>query len=285
MSQNQQIEQTTSSNDKAESGHSKTKPDSLQVYRPRLWRGVLVTSVLAVAGIGGFAWLYWASLAFSDVIDGLKFLTEGSIALALLIVAAVQASVYWSQRGIMRGQWEAMIDALKQATRQADIAGDALLINNRASVGVHSIEFNRNSKIVFVRIENIGHVPAKEIELFIHIIASMPVEIVEARKGMKSKSDKTIKKSYGKTELFRGNLQIIIPINLESFLAPEEIRLIVSEDALMLIRGYIDYTDGFLGQPRKRTEFVFTYDADGDCWSAEAPEPWNALIDMETPAH
>src|ERR1700704_4008475 len=114
MSKNQQIEQASGGKDKAKSGHGKPEPDSLQVYRPHRWLAVAVTGGLAVAGASGFAWLYWASLAFSDAIDGLKFLTEGSIALGLLLVAVVQACVYWSQRGLMAAQWNAMERGLKR---------------------------------------------------------------------------------------------------------------------------------------------------------------------------
>jgi hypothetical protein len=140
---NQQIKQARTSNNVTDSDHSQTEPDSLQIYKPRPWLGVLVTSGLALAGVGGFAWLYWSSLAFSEVTDGLKFLTEGSIALALLIVAAAQACVYWSQRGIMRAQGQTMVDGLRRTdrmignmTKSVDIAEKSFIATMRPQVDI-----------------------------------------------------------------------------------------------------------------------------------------------------
>src|SRR5258708_9175917 len=109
-----QIAKTRSGDSETENRHPKADTQSVQVYRPRRWLAVAATSGLALTGVAGFGWLYWTSLAFPDVIDGLKFLTEGSIALAILIVAIVQASVYWSQRGVMKQQWSAMKRSLER---------------------------------------------------------------------------------------------------------------------------------------------------------------------------
>ncbi len=128
MSKNQEIDQASGGNDKTKSGHGKPEPESLQVYKPRRWLAIATTSSLALTGAGGFAWLYWTSLAFSDVIDGLKFLTEGSIALALLLVAIVQACVYWSQRGLMAAQWNTMERSLKRTDRMIDKMQEQLVV-------------------------------------------------------------------------------------------------------------------------------------------------------------
>jgi hypothetical protein len=92
-----------------------------------------------------------------------------------------------------------------------------------------------------------------------------------------------MKESYGATELFRGNLQITIPLYLRAILSDEEIRTVEEGKASLVIRIRIDYTDGFLGQPRKETQFVFAYEGQSGCWSAAPVEPWNALFDMLAP--
>lgn len=201
---NQQIEHTHDDDKVADSGHSQPQPEPLQVYKPRLWLGVLVTSSLAAAGIGGFAWLYWSSLAFSEVTDGLKFLTEGSIALALLIVAAAQACVYWSQRGIMRAQSQTMVDGLRRTDRMIDkmqdqldainkqeghlatqaeaaktqaevmarqttIMDKTLVYGTRAYVGIKDLVADYRARRIHLYIENVGRVPANNIQVTLEL--------------------------------------------------------------------------------------------------------------------
>src|SRR5258706_12915755 len=105
---NNEIIQTADNDQKTQTGHAESDKQSVQVYRPRRWMGISATAGIVVGGVSGFTWLLWAAQAFSDTGDAVKFITEGSIALALLLVAAAQACVYWSQRRIMTAQWDAM---------------------------------------------------------------------------------------------------------------------------------------------------------------------------------
>jgi hypothetical protein len=279
MSQNQQIEQASGGNDKAESGHSKANPDSFQVYKPRRWLAVVLTSGLIIAGAGGFAWLYWTSLAFSDAVDGLKFLTEGSIALALLIVAVVQACVYWSQRGIMRGQWAAMLAALGEAKEQTRTAGDSLVISQQSYVGVQNIKWETpdlgdfshliNPRVVLVEIGNVGNVPADHIRLFIEIMIDVPVIDAE-NPTRRTERRAPYHADYGESKLFKGNLPIQAPIQLTKYMSEDEIDLILQERGFIALYGDIEYTDGF---GAKVTPFVFTY-MGGNVWTPSAPESW-----------
>jgi hypothetical protein len=186
----------------------------------------------------------------------------------------------------MQGQLEAINKQAETMDRQASLMDTSLIISYKAYVGIHSIELNKTKETIFIKIENVGHLPADHIKVAIETLTSMPIEVVDIAKGVRSQTRRRMDKDFGGTKLIRGNLQIIIPIHLWEGLSPEEIRLIgdSTANAALIVRGNIEYRDAFLNQPIQRNEFFFTYEASDECWSADAPEPWNALFDMSGPA-
>jgi hypothetical protein len=144
MPEDQKIDQTASGDDKAERSHSDTDPKPVQVYRPRRWLAFAVTVGLVGAAASGFGWLIWASRAFENISDGVKFVTEGSIAFALLLVAFVQACVYWSQRRVMSAQWDAMERSLERTDRVIDKMQSQL-----EAVRRQEVHMARQSEIMF----------------------------------------------------------------------------------------------------------------------------------------
>jgi hypothetical protein len=159
-----QVTQTGSGNHKTEKGHPNADPQSLQVYQPRGWLLPLAVTG-GVVGIGGagFWWLLWASRAFDSVTDALTFLTGGTFTLALLLVALVQACVYWSQRGIMRQQWQAMQEGLAE-TRKAMRYGQSAYITVQ---GIEITQFVVGQPIeVTVIFTNSGITPAYDVNFY-----------------------------------------------------------------------------------------------------------------------
>lgn len=176
-----EITETGADSQKAETRQSDPNTQSPQIYRPRKWPAVVATISVICLGIGGFSWLVWASRAFSEAADGIKFITEGSIALALLLVAIVQACVYGSQRRIMRAQWNAMekqetamrdqltvmkatggaqFDIAKITTEQAE---KSAIYAQRAYVTAKIRGTGDGSHQWRLRIENSGNTPANNV--------------------------------------------------------------------------------------------------------------------------
>ena len=89
------------------------------------------------------------------MIDGLKFLTEGSIALGLLLVAVVQACVYWSQRRLMAAQWNAMERSLKRTDRMIDKMQEQLVVMQDSVTETRNIiEQNERSLVAYFGIKH-----------------------------------------------------------------------------------------------------------------------------------
>jgi hypothetical protein len=123
----QEIEQAYGKAKKAEPHPYETEPEPMPVYKPRLLLAVLASCGLFVFAIGGFVCIVWTSRAFSNASDRVSFITEASIAFALLLVAIVQVGVYWSQRRIMNAQGYAMVAQADAARRAAYMATGQLV--------------------------------------------------------------------------------------------------------------------------------------------------------------
>jgi hypothetical protein len=100
---------------------------------------------------------------------------QGLLALALLVVAGVQASIYFTQAGIMHGQLNAMHDQLDQmalAERPwvmlTDIKPESFSSDDEAGV----------SFWVKLSVKNVGHSPAQNVsvtgQLLIHDSSQLP---------------------------------------------------------------------------------------------------------------
>jgi len=121
------IAKARSGDGKAENRHSNADLQSAPIHRPRSWLlPVAVTGGVAAIGGAGFWWLLWASQAFDRASDAVTFVTGGSLTLAILLVAVVQACVYWSQRGVMRKQWDAMERSVGRTDRIIEKMGGQL---------------------------------------------------------------------------------------------------------------------------------------------------------------
>lgn len=272
-----QIAKTRSGDGKTEKRHSNADLKSMPIHHPRSWLlPVAVTGGVTAIGGAGFWWLLWTSHAFVNVVEGHTFLISGTLTLALLIVALVQACVYWSQRGIMRGQWEAMLQALGEAKEQTRIAGDSLVISTRSYVGLHSITLDPETKTVSIKIENIGHAPADHIEVFIEMLTSMPDDVVARNERVRAWQRIDQRRGFGEMQLFPGNLQIMIPVRLKAKLSDDELNLVLNGHGTLITRGVIDYADGFGSQ---KTRFFFLYEASGNAWTADAPESWADIFE------
>lgn len=209
------------------------------------------------------------------------------------IIIARQAEFMEQQSDAMRESVErtdTIIEEMRQQLvamkREAGAAEDALVISNRASVGVHSIEYDKATKVILVRIENIGLVPAERITLYLEMLVGMYLE--DANRGDDVRGFLRFRDrnegGYGSTKLLRGNLQITRPFYVAGNLSPREIELIEKGSGNLSIRGWITYRDGFIGQPEQRTDFFFFYEPRGNYWTADDPERWGAHYDMCGPA-
>ena len=210
-----QIAKTRSGDGETEKRHSDADNQSLQIHRPRGWiLPALVTVGIAVAGGGGFWWIVWASQAFERSGDAVTFITGGSLTLALLLVAVVQACVYWSQRKVMKrqgeamkrslligeqqrdflhlqsgtmrhqldemiGQKRAMENSLNVMKDQAKTMDKSLVFGSRAYLGGKPrLDLMDNKCHLFFNVENFGRVPAKNIEVIIELEIATPYQFV-----------------------------------------------------------------------------------------------------------
>jgi hypothetical protein len=111
-----QINQTTSEDGNANNLQHQTdkKPPLPTLYQPRLWPAIITTAALVFVGGGGVGVLMWASAVFTDTAAAVSFVAQNVLSLFVLLAVVVQGCIYWSQRGLMKRQWEAMDDSLEE---------------------------------------------------------------------------------------------------------------------------------------------------------------------------
>ncbi|HKR11054.1 MAG TPA: hypothetical protein VJT15_03270 [Pyrinomonadaceae bacterium] len=181
----------------------------------------------------------------------------------------------------------AMQEQLAAMEREAGAAEEALVVSNRASVGVHSIDWNKEAGTIFIRIENIGLVPAEQINLIIEVLAIFNLQDITPQSGDKPRGFLRFpvsNQSYGNTKLFRGNFQIIKPFGIKDALRPSEIKLIEADRGVLVVRGHVTYQDGFDRQSPQKTEFLFGYYPNGNVWGPASPELMGSRFDKMGPA-
>jgi uncharacterized integral membrane protein len=288
-------------------GHPDTATDQKDASDPTkgLLRWTLIIGAIALLI------LIVVSVYHPHLTERVKFLVGSSLSLFVLLAVIVQAVIYRGQwkamneqrtvmgdqlktmqqqfklacfesnqqrtahrleMEIMKLQSEAMKGQLDAMKEQTTVMEKSLVIGTRAYVGVHSITLRREEpQSLAVKIENIGHVPAEEIELSIELIAIMPDGWTKQHPTLREFHRHTIRESFGRTKLFRGNLQIMFVTSLATYLAKEEIPIAISRTGILGVGGVIEYFDGF-NSGRQRTEFNFLYFPEEDAWYTESPD-------------
>jgi hypothetical protein len=82
--------------------------------------------LVAVAG-GGFYGIWRTSGAFADSGIAVNFVVVNTLSLLVFLAIVAQACIYWSQRGLMKKQWEAMQNTLMVTQHSADMATGQLV--------------------------------------------------------------------------------------------------------------------------------------------------------------
>jgi hypothetical protein len=194
----------------------------------------------------------------ADTTKSFEVFIASIFSLALVIVVVIQAGIYFKQARAMDAQQEIM--------------GTSLRVSQQSYVGVHSIADRELSdgrgKIILIKIENIGNVPADEIRVRIHFDwALFLTDLQSPTVGLGE--DCVIDRNFGRTKLFKGKLKIEIPIPYKSRLSKDEFDLLMAGRIFLTVWGHIVYKDGF-GDGNK-TEFSFSRTDDGR-WLINAPE-------------
>jgi hypothetical protein len=202
-----------------------------------------------------------------------KVLVESMFSLALGIVIAMQAAIYFRQAKALDAQQKIM-------QRQHEDAGLFFRVAQQSYVGVHSIadrDVNPFEKMILIKLENTGRVPADEIRVRIHLdwtLVDKKAKTPTVRDGF----GEVIDKYYGRTKLFPGRLKIEIPLPYSDHFSGDEITLIMNGQILLSVWGRIIYKDGF-GDGNK-TEFSFHHVDDGR-WLIHAPWPEDIIQIIE----
>lgn len=230
-----------------------------------------------------FSVLFWAFLRQQIPVQSeyIKIGIESMFSLSLVIVVIIQTYINFRQA-------KALDIQEKIFREQTEAMTQGLVISNRASVGVHSIEWNKGSGFILVRVENIGLVPAERIDLMVEVLAAFNLDRVQRDPGPDQVRGflrfRLLDQDYGSTKLFRGNLPITRAFKVGGNLRPEEIRLIEAGQGNLTVRGRVSYQDGFPRQARQETEFIFYYTPEGNFWTPGAPDRLGAHFDMMGPA-
>lgn len=254
---------------------------SARIRRWQIARWVIVIAMV----VGG---LVVASRYVSGDTDPIQFVT-GSLLNTLIFAAIVaQVLIYRKQRDIMRHQWKSMQRQLSSMNRQENamrdqvkIMGDALIIGHMAYVSIHSIESEmKTGAPIAIRIENVGKVPAEEIDIHIDLACSI------RRRDMNTPNAArpiwyTRTQHFGRMKLFCGDFKIPILMSASTMFFNEELDLIVKNHVSVVIRGRIGWQDSFQ-RGRQEVEFAFNYahnaHAEKDEWLPSSPALWDDIF-------
>lgn len=192
--------------------------------------------------------------------ERVKFVTENGLSLAILIAVVAQVFIY-------REQWYVM-------QKQAKSADESVVFGLRAYVGVKDIsDIDFNNKRMLFLIENIGKVPAKDINVSIEIEVRIPEKWADEQSkqppwvqlGNLSQSlTWKINHDYGRIRLSPGSLHLTIPVALDSWLGDRHMFLIWDGKAEIFFRGNIGFHDGF--HRGKNSPFSFRYIRRHEAW-------------------
>ncbi len=195
----------------------------------------------------------------------------------------------------MQGQLAAMERQEQSMRDQAKLMDRSLVLGTRAYLGIHSVNLDIASKRLFLHLENVGRVPAKNIKVVTEILAEVPETKYRAlctqppqtldwgqREGERWLQIPFLN-HLGRTKLFPGNLRVPIMIRLDNspYFSDQQFSLITGGYAKFTMRGLITYSDGF--HSGKRTEFAFRYFGKNNLWVPEAIEGPQMQTDSEKP--
>lgn len=224
------------------------------------------------------------SVLMPHLAERVKFFTANSLNLFLLFAVIVQAYIYRRQWEIMEEQWKAVNEQVEIMRKQARSMDESVVFGLRAHVGVGSIKFDLDRKRVFIEIENIGKVPAKDIKLEVILSVKIPQEFI-SRIPVAQKVGRPFQfmqidtgAEYGGTKLFPGSLPITFVVHLDNdLLDNDQYGLITAGHAKVVVNGLITFHDGF--NSGKKTPFSFRYFLKDNLWS---PSPVPDLEGGET---
>jgi hypothetical protein len=232
----------------------------------------------------GLVVLLIVSVFMPHLAERVKFFTASSLNLFLLFAVIVQAYIYRRQWEVMEDQWKAVKDQAEIMRKQARSMDESVVFGLRAHVGVGSFKFDLDRKRVFIEIENIGKVPAKDIKLEVILSVEIPQEFI-SRIPVAQKVERPFQfmqidtgAEYGGTKLFPGSLPITFVVHLDNdLLDNDQYGLITAGHAKVVVNGLITFHDGF--NSGKKTPFSFRYFLKDNLWS---PSPVPDLEGGET---
>ena len=196
------------------------------------------------------------------------FVNAGIAFLALVAVSA-QVGIYYKLRQIMNSQSEFMNEQIKLMQRSFDISEESLQISQRAYVGVASITTDLQGREIAIMLQNIGHVPAKGVKLYVQETRTIPGENGSVTGSGEIINPKQLGSDFhweaGEVQLFPGTPMSVV-MHLKSFQS-EEVAAILSKKEILYIGGTIQYEDGFGNC--KYTTFAFRYDPLNKAWFAD----------------
>jgi len=175
--------------------------------------------------------------------EKIRFVTVNTLSLFVFLAIVVQAYIY-------RRQWEVM-DGQLTAARQA------LQIGTRAYVGIHSVEVDlKTTKRLFIKLENIGKVPAERITIRMLLSVAVFDPVAEDGKVREfAQAEETY--DYGLASLNPGSFTGVIRVPLDLYFSDEELALIVEERASLSLHLEARYWDGFT--PDQYSAFTLAY--------------------------
>src|SRR6185369_2310869 len=240
--------------------------------RIRRWQ-IARWATLIVVVVGG---LVLASRYVSGDTDPIQFVTGNLLNVLIFGAIVAQVLIYRKQRDIMRHQWRSMQGQLNAMERQEQAMRDqaksmdkSVVFGLRAYLGIFSIVFNPETKLIFVQIENTGKVPAENIDVLIEVEAKyirptiQPVPMLRILQGEANTEPAPLviarRYRFGeKATLLPGTLKIGISVPLvEPWINQDQIDAIESNDIRLVVRGNINFMDGF--NKDKNSFFAFRY--------------------------
>jgi hypothetical protein len=206
--------------------------------------------LLAVAIVGLSLLIYFGQKITANDAALYTFVAQNLLSLLVFLAVVAQALIYFSQRNLMHRQW-------KEMEKQALSADKSVVFGLR----------------VLFHIENIGKVPAKNINVFIEIEVRIPEKWTDEQSrqppwvqmGNRDQSlTWKINHDYGRVRLSPGSLGLTIPVALDSWLSNAYMFLIWEGKAKIFFRGNIGFHDGF--HRGKNSPFSFLYDRRQEAW-------------------
>lgn len=212
---------------------------------PITWRvvGGAIAGVLILAAVA--RWL-------PNMKERMKFFTESALGWLVFVIVAVQAYIY---------QW------------QAKIMREALIIGERAYVGVHSIAEDFKKERIILTVENTGNIPAEDLKIagYVWVIIPRGVGLASLRNPLFESANCTFNQTFRNIKLFRGNLKSRITIDLFKITLTNKtyIPSVAGGHGTLWLIGSIEYNDGFV--PGQVSHFAFTYEGNGE-WAGRSIE-------------